>query len=339
MSKNIFLAISWVGMIICLASCGWVKNIGYKSADRVGNSVDKFHQELFPADSLSKKLMLGLIEGATNEQSVQKLEYFSQRIVDTLMNKLEIHLESLNLKSVGTSVIAGLREELGSDSMKLDLEKFRMNLENEIQLFIRGVLAELTSQNTNAELKSLIANIMSDANRKQIQSFLSGILSGIELDSLGEELRSGILNETTKEAFSKTIMAPILETLERMEKIVDKVNDQTQDWWDKYFWQLIAGVIILAGILSWFYIQRRKVRHNQMALEEENRNLKSRFQFNEQLNNIILSELDQLKQQTTPEELKLRIKQKAIEHGIEADVHQKLSQLRMLQTMNWSESK
>lgn len=339
MSKNIFLAIYLVGMSICLAACGWVKNIGYRSADRVGNSVDKFHQELFPADSLSKRLMLGFIEGATNEQSVQRLEYFSQRIVDTLMNKLEVHLKGLNLKPVGTSVITGLREELGSDSMKLDLKKFRMNLENEIQLLIRGVLAELTSQNTNAELKNLISNLLSDANKKQIESFLSGIVSGIELDSLGDELRSGILNENTKDAFSKTIMAPILETLERMEKIVDKVNDQTQDWWDKYFWQLIAGVIILVGILSWFYIQRKKVRHNQLALEEENRSLRARFQFNDQLNNIILSELDQLKQQTTPEELKLRIKQKAIEHGIEADVHQKLSQLRMLQSMNWAEAK
>ena len=48
-----------------------------------------------------------------------------------------------------------------------------------------------------------------------------------------------------------------------------------------------------------------------------------------------MAEIDQLKQNTALEELTNRIKRKAIEHGIEPEVHDKLNKLRLSEQLKW----
>lgn len=316
-------------------SCGWVKNLGYNSADRVGNSVDRISKELFPLDSASRRLILGLISGAADEASVRNLEKVSDRLMDTLFAKLAVGLKKLDLDSVARKAIVGVRDEIASDSVQRSINILRVNLERELDALLKGLFKSFSSEESKNNIERAFASILSDNNKQLLVGFVSAAIDSIELDSLGSELRSGVLNDQTRDAFIRTVMAPIDATLSKMQAIVDSLEQQNEKWWEKYFWQLIAGIALLAGILTWLYILRRKSLQNQKALETENTELKKQFKFNEQLNNIMMAEIDQIRQTEAIDQLTNRIKQKAIEHGIEPQVHQKLSQLRMLDRMKW----
>ncbi|MBK8954094.1 MAG: hypothetical protein IPM34_00870 [Saprospiraceae bacterium] len=322
--------------IFTLYSCGWVKNIGYNSADRAGKSVDQIANELFPLDSAGRNLILGLISGATEETSVQNMEKLSSRLIDTLFASLAHGLVKLNLDSFVKQAIRGASEELASDSVQWALNELRSGLEHELDTLIKGLFKSFSSSESRKNIENAVSTILSEHNKELVGSFVSGVVEKIEFDSLGIKLRSSLLNEDTKNAITNSITAPLDATLAKMQTIIDSLNKQNEKWWEKYFWQLIAGISLLAGILSWLYIQRRKALQNQKSLEQENINLRKQFQFNEQLNNIMMAEIDQIKQSNTLEDLTSRIKRKAIEHGIEPEVHEKLNRLRLTEPLKWN---
>lgn len=324
-----------MSMIFMLYSCGWVKHIGYNSADRIGNSVDRIANEFTPLDSAGRSLVLGLISGVAHETSVQNLEKVSSRMMDTLFASLALGIRKLDVEALTRKTIQGVSAELASDSVQMSLNTLRTNLGLELDSLLKGVLMSISSSESRRHIEKALSNILSEHNKELVGKFVSGVLSRIELDSLGVELRSGLLNEETKNAIANTITAPLDATLNKMQAIVDSLDRQNEKWWEKYFWQLILGIALLAGVLTWLYIQRRKSQQNQKALAEENQNLKKQFQFNEQLNNIMMAEIDQLKQNTALEELTNRIKRKAIEHGIEPEVHEKLNKLRLTEQLKW----
>lgn len=312
-----------------LGSCGWVKNIGkggiHDISQMTKSELDEIQGEIFPLDSASKRIIMGILEGAATPASRNNIDTLSKNLSNSITKYLNERLKTLDTKSVGSGLVTGLMDTLNSRKTKDDLRNLInasfSDLDRNLNRTITSLIDTITSTATKAKLAELGAALFTDANADKLNSFLNKSLNGaIRFDSLGDAIRQDLLDIRMKEAVAGIMPPQIDSLLTQTQRILDTIENESEGFWSKHIWTIVISIaaLMLLGTLLYFWRTGKG---------------------NTRINDLLMAEINKMDNQEAYDELTGRIWKNAIQNGVQGDLKKRLDDVGLLGDEKWSKSK
>lgn len=293
MKKSIFFILLLIISVLSISSSGcssWVRDL-----------TDLVHSAPNVIDTITQRAGGGLVRGLrdtlTNDDS-KKIA----ALIDVIMSKLDS-----NAKATGTS----LKDSLLSESTKnwiLDLKNELLGSKTDAQ--IAQLMDELIGNKTKSKIESIINSITGEntarnlekITRESITDPISSTFEGI-LNKLEKETAPSIRDSLLNSKATSVIDSLISRSLNRFDRTLDSTfikAHREEGTLTKYakeiIWSLIAGLALLTTLIGWLSYAIRK---------------KSRVM------DIITSQIHDIPNQNSYDELTKRIKSLTMQNGLE----------------------
>ena len=307
--------------LLLLSSCKLSKTL-IEAGEPFRKEIDEFQAELFPLDTAMKKVMVGLLDGAATESSKDNIDTLSKRLTNGITKFLNERLKEMDTKSLGSNLIAGVKDEISSDdfqdTLRLLINGAFSDLRTNLNLTVDSVFIGLSSGENKARLESMMASLFTENNSELMRSFLNKGIEGISFTSIADSLRNNLLNEETQAALNNIIPTKIDTILEKTEGILDKLGENGEGFIERNIWTIIGGIasLMLLGTLLWLW--RKRSKENKM-------------------NDVIMASINDMGDDES-KVLKEVIKKNAIQRGIEASLNKRLVELGLAKDDRWKKS-
>ena len=285
-----------------------------KTTDMAKEEIDEFQQELFPLDSATRKMMIGLIDGAAADQSRDNIDSLTKTLSDGISKYLNARFKELDTKSVGSNLMVGIRDELGSQSFKDTvgnmLKTAIANIDSNLNSTIDNLFLTLSSDENKQRLEGLVASAFTAENSDALREFINNGVQGISFKTIGDSLRHNILNSATRDSLNNLVPTQIDSLLDKASKILDQVKEGNESFFEKNIWTIVASIasLMLLGTLLWLW--RKNSQTNKM-------------------NDVMMASISRMGQ-SEYDTLTDVIKENAIQRGIEPTLNRRLIELGLL---------
>lgn len=251
-SKGRFLVQTLLLLMLCLcfSTCDTLKSLK-KTGQDMSTTLKKVDKILDKADTstiepITRNAARGFVSGVDLES--MKVQGFVDNLLKELDGALSREMGELKLKGFSTELSQNLRAVLDNDSLRLSFKK-------------------------------LLSDVLLDVEKRKVKVNVDLNLNDEELLQIVEDLKSGLLNDSTAAGLSKVLDDALLGLAKGggLDSLLSKVNASIADVdrrlaeqnksWRKFLTKLglIVGALLLLGILAIAYFFRKRGQYKRLA--------------------------------------------------------------------------
>lgn len=310
MKTTIYIALGLTFMYL-ISGCGLpqaLQGVG----DGFTGEIDEIQAELFPLDSASKKIIIGLLEGAVTESSKDNIDTLSKKLSDGISKFINAKIKEIDTRSAGANLMGGIKDEINDPAFKDSLNalvNFAFGeLRSQLKPTIDNLFIDLSSPENKQRLESLAASLFTKENSEKLNEFINKGIEGISFAPLADSLRANLFNEEMGRSVGNIIPPEIDSILTKTEGILDKLNENGESFIERNVWTIVGGIASLMLLGGLVYQWKKKSEGVE-------------------INDSIMSAIHAMKDTPQYDLLTTQIKRNAIQKGIEAPLNKRLHQL------------
>jgi len=259
-----------------------------------------------------------------------------------------------NTKSMGSNLVAGAQQQLADSAFRNNLNKLLDSVINNAgnnltaslgtlrdsllndkwRLFTRQLADEITGEATQKNIAALRETLIGDTSKQRIKALIDDALAGVFSDNTKEQvaqlkdallgaktqeqigaLRDELLNEKTNQAIKRIVDTAMLTIAYRMKNDVKDAVGENASFIQKYASRILITAGIVAVIII-IVIWRNKEKYLKLST-------------------LLTSQINNIPDKDIYDNLTNRIKDNAIQTGVEPTLRKILSKNGMLGTDDW----
>ena len=305
-------------ILICFSSCKLNEELK-KGLEPFRKEIDEFQAELLPLDTAARNLVIGILDGAATESSKDNIDSLTKRLSNGITKYLNERLKEMDTGTIGSNMIAGIRDEVGSQAFKDTLGNMvgdiLISIRSDLNTTIDSLFITVSSEQNRTRLESLLASAFSDQNSERMRSFINSGISEISFSSIADSLRHNLLNSATRDSLNSMIPSKIDSILDKTAGILSQIERNNESFFERNIWTIVASIatLMLLGTLLWLW---RKNSHTN------------------KMNDVIMASISNMNQ-SEYDSLTDVIKQNAIQRGVEPSLNRRLVELGLVKDDRW----
>ena len=294
-------------------SCSTFKKVGNNLGDGIKGQ----------ADTIGFNLSSGVVEGFTNEAAKKKLNVLMDSLVQGAVSGLNTQLAEIPVDSIGIRLVGSLRDRLSDKAFRDSLSLLIADLlkatgsqgRQELELVLDRVIEKIGSEATTGSLSRIREELLGDKTAEALQVLMAKTLAGIASDSSAAALREQLIGSKTNIAITAIVDSAMMAVARRFNSEISPALNKDIGFLQKNAKELLLFLALLAiGIIAFVWYQRR--RYLKMTT-------------------LISSQIYEMQNQESYDELTKRIKSKAIELGLEPQLRKLLKENGLSGEESW----
>lgn len=313
MNTKSWLPLFLVTSAILGSGCGMFNDMG----SRLGAGLNE------QTDSIGQNLVSGISSGLADSINQEKVKKLVNRLVTEMAASLDSNLATIEVDTLVDKFFLSLKDNLSDPAFRDSLSALVSSLlatageagNQEVSKIVDSLFLQLDSEASSRLIGRLREELIGTETSEALQRLLQESIANALTDSSAAIIRDRLLGPRTNEAIRAIVDSAMTTIVNRMNNDLNPSLQSNISFIQKNARELliIVGVIAL-GIIGFVWYQRRKYIR---------------------ISSLMSAQIFEMPNQQSYDELTLRIKQTAVETGLEPTLRKILEENGLLGQEAW----
>lgn len=296
--------------ILSVCSCRSLKQSLEETSDTARESMthlvgqlDEVKEELIPIDSVIRRSLMTSIHSLNEDENYAQLDSLSAKFTNSLMRNLDsLGLEN-RISDLTESAKASLLNEDTQAELKELVSEVLAQATGDLKSSINDVINSIDTRQLSSRLLLARNNILSKGLADSLSSTVNHIIANLDIDTLRQKILADLLNQEFKDTIRSVVNAPVTDIAKTGTGFLDAIR--------RYAGRLLLGVLGVAAAIIYLIFKFRRKNYKDISV-------------------LLMREIEKGGDTNDIKELKARVKKAAAKRDLEKDIQETLIQENLI---------